>query len=148
MMVNGRRLDLIALALAAAGVVLAGYLTLVHYRKNLLVCGVSSCHTVQNSKYALFAGIPVAVLGLALYLALVLLGLIRLAKPGLSERATIASFALAFAGLLFSGYLTAVELWVIDAICQWCVVSALLIAALAILEGWRVWRMLGAMAAG
>jgi uncharacterized membrane protein len=77
---------------------------------------------------------------------LVLLGLARLTKPALNERATIASFALAFAGLLFSGYLTAVELWVIDAICQWCVVSALLIAMIAILEGWRVWRLLGATA--
>jgi uncharacterized membrane protein len=141
-----RRLDLVGLALSGAGVVLAGYLTLVHYRNNLLVCGISSCHTVQASKYAEFLGVPVALLGLVMYVTLVALGVLRLNRPGLAERATLATFAVAFVGVLFSAYLTAVELWVIDAICQWCVVSAVLVTVIAVIEGVRVWRILGATA--
>lgn len=138
-----RRLDLLSLALALSGIALAGYLTIVHYRADLLVCGISSCHTVQASTYAKFAGIPVALLGLAMYVALALLALFRLRSAALAGRATYVSFALAFAGALFSGYLTAIELWVIHAICQWCVASAVLVAAIAAIEGWRVWKALG-----
>jgi uncharacterized membrane protein len=139
-----RRLDLLTLALTVAGIALAGYLTIVHYRANLLVCGISSCHTVQASKYAVFLGIPVALLGLAMYVALAGLALLRLRRPARADQATYAVFLLAFAGLLFSGYLTAIELWVINAICQWCVVSAILVTVIAVIEGWRVWRLLGA----
>ena len=139
-----RRLDLVTLLLSLVGIVLAGYLTIVHYRENLLVCGISSCHTVQASKYAVFLGIPVAVLGLAMYVALAILALVRLWLPFREEQATYGLFILAFAGVLFSGYLTAIELWVINAICQWCVVSAILVTVIAVIEGWRVWRLLGA----
>jgi uncharacterized membrane protein len=79
-----------------------------------------------------------------MYVTLALLAFIRLRLPERSVQATYAAFILAFAGLLFSGYLTAIELWVINAICQWCVVSAILVAVIAIVEGWRVWRLLGA----
>jgi len=141
-----RRLNLIGLALGAAGAALAGYLTLVHYRKNLLVCGLGSCHTVQGSRYAEFLGVPVAVLGFAMYIALIGLGLARLTLPESARRMTLALFALAFGGMLFSAYLTAIEVWVIDAICQWCVISALLTISIALIEGVRVWRILGAPA--
>ena len=148
MTVTERRLNAnaVSIALAGAGVALAGYLTLVHYRGNLLVCGISNCHTVQSSKYAELQGVPVALLGLAMYVALLGLSLARSVWPGLTQRLTIASFAIAFAGFLFSAYLTAIELWVIDAICQWCVVSALLVTMIAVVEGARVWRILGAAA--
>ena len=109
MIAAARRLNLIVLALSGGGVVLAGYLTLVHYRKNLLVCGISSCHTVQSSPYAEFLGIPVAALGLVMYVALVGLGLVRLTRPTAGELTTASSFAVAFGGLLFSAYLTAIE---------------------------------------
>jgi uncharacterized membrane protein len=80
---------------------------------------------VQSSDYAQLAGVPVAVLGLAGYLGL----LATLALPeGLGRQA--AAF-LALAGAAFSAYLTYVEVAEIRAICQWCVVSALLMTALA-----------------
>lgn len=138
------RLGMVSLGLSVAGIVLAGYLTLVHYRTNLLVCGISSCHTVQSSAYAEFLGIPVALLGLAMYVVLTGLSLIRLRRPMTRDRVTIALFAIAFAGALFSAYLTAVELWVIHAICQWCVVSAALVLLITLIEGMNVWRLLGA----
>jgi uncharacterized membrane protein len=77
-------------------------------------------------------GIPVAVLGLAGYLVI---GAVLL-TPGQSAR--LAAAALAISGFGFSAYLTYLELAVIDAICQWCVASATLMTALAMLTVWRL----------
>ena len=82
---------------------------------------------MQSSSYASLAGIPVAVLGLAGYLAIG----VALAVSG--ETARLAAAALALCGFGFSAYLTYLELFVIDAICQWCVISAVLMTALATL---------------
>jgi uncharacterized membrane protein len=133
----------ITLALAIAGAGVAAYLTTVHYDDNLLVCTVGDCATVQKSKYSEVGGIPVAILGLSMYLAIVALGLIRWRRPGLRMNATMLMFSLALAGAVFSAYLTYLELWVIDAICQWCVVSALLTLGILIVESVAVWRILG-----
>jgi uncharacterized membrane protein len=80
---------------------------------------------VQASKYADLGGVPVALIGLLGYLAT--LG--SLAVPGENGR-TLGAF-LALVGLGFSAYLTYLELFVIDATCQWCVASAIVMAALA-----------------
>jgi uncharacterized membrane protein len=54
----------------------------------------------------------------------------------------MAAFAIALAGAIFSAYLTYVELWVIDAVCQWCVASALLTVGVATAEGLGVWQVM------
>ncbi len=124
-----RRLRLAALAIALLGIGVAAYLTYVHYAGLEPVCagGGHGCERVQSSSYASLAGIPVAVLGLAGYLAIG----VALAVPG--ETARLAAAALALCGFGFSAYLTYLELFVIDAICQWCVISAVLMTALATL---------------
>lgn len=116
-----------ALGLALAGVAIAGYLTYVHYAEVSAVCvgGGSSCERVQTSQYADLAGIPVAVIGLAGYGAIALASL-----PRAGAGPTLAA-GLALGGAAFSAYLTYLELFVIDAICQWCVASALVMTALA-----------------
>jgi uncharacterized membrane protein len=129
------------LALAGAGV--AAYLTSVHYDRRLLVCGVGDCETVQQSRFAEVGGIPVAVLGLGMYLAIAALALLRWRRPETAATATMAAFALALAGAIFAAYLTYVEIWVIDAICQWCVASALLTLGILVVEGFGTWRALG-----
>jgi uncharacterized membrane protein len=80
---------------------------------------------VQSSDYAELAGVPVALLGLIGY-ALILASL---ALPGDAGR--LAGAFLALVGVGFSAWLTYVELFEIDAICQWCVASALVMAGLA-----------------
>jgi uncharacterized membrane protein len=80
---------------------------------------------VQASEWATLAGLPVALLGAFGYLAIVA----TLWVPG--EAARLAGSALAIAGLGFSAYLTYRELFDIRAICQWCVVSAVLMTVLA-----------------
>ena len=112
-------------ALALLGLGVSAYLTWVHYAGIEPVCtGISDCERVQSSDYAELVGIPVALIGVAGYAAILA-----------SLRARVEVTALvAYVALAFSAYLTWAELFRIEAICQWCVVSAiasLTIAALA-----------------
>lgn len=136
------RLTALSLALAVGGIAVSAYLTLVHYRDDLLVCAVGGCHTVQKSPYAELYGIPVAILGLGMFVALLLLGSLRHLQPEWADTITLATFALALTGTVFTIYLTYLELFVIHAVCQWCVLTALLTWALLLVEGTLVWRSL------
>ncbi len=121
------QLRLAAAALGLAGLAIAIYLTVVHYDHSSPVCvgGGGGCEKVQSSDYAELAGVPVAVLGTIGY-ALILASLL---VPGDAGR--FAGALLGLVGVGFSVYLTYLELFVIDAICQWCVASAVVMAALA-----------------
>jgi uncharacterized membrane protein len=123
--VSARRLTLIVAGLAVIGAAIAGYLTWVHFAELQPYCvgGGGGCERVQSSPYAKLAGVPVAVIGLAGYLAV-------LASLALADRSVTAFLGLVGAG--FSAYLTYLELVVIDAVCQWCVASAVVMTALAI----------------
>lgn len=133
----------LSLALALAGIGVAGYLTLAHYRQQILVCGVGDCQTVQNSPYAEIGGIPIALLGTGMYLTLVGLGVARWRWPERSDLVTSVAFAVALAGTLYAAYLTYLEIWVIRAICQWCVVSAVLTLGILAVELYGLQRLLG-----
>jgi uncharacterized membrane protein len=125
--VSDGQLRLAAAALGLAGLAIAIYLTVVHYDHSSPVCvgGGGGCEKVQSSDYAELAGVPVAVLGTIGY-ALILASLL---VPGDAGR--FAGALLGLVGVGFSVYLTYLELFVIDAICQWCVASAVVMAALA-----------------
>ena len=118
------RLTLAIAALCVLGAAIAGYLTWVHYAELQPFCvgGGGACERVQSSPYAELAGVPVAVLGLAGYLAV-------LGSLALPDRSVTAFLALV--GFGFSAYLTYLELAVIHAVCQWCVASAVVMTALA-----------------
>ena len=119
-----------AIGVALAGLGIATYLTVVHYSGGDPVCAVAhGCATVQQSDYAALAGVPVALLGVLGYLG-VLAALIRDGEAG----RTAAAF-LSLAGLAFSVWLTYVEVGILDAICIWCVGSAICMALLAALTG-------------
>lgn len=122
---SDRALRAAAAAVALAGVAVAGYLTVVHFDNEALVCVAGGgCETVQESEYAEIAGIPVALLGLAAYV--VMLGL--LAWDTVSAR--LAAAVVALVGLLFSLYLLALQLFVIEAVCAWCLANDVVIAPL------------------
>jgi len=121
---------------AVAGLAIAAYLTIVHYAGGEPVCAVAhGCATVQQSAYAELAGVPVALLGLAGYVAI----LVSLAREGEAWRTATAFLALA--GFGFSAWLTYVEVVRLDAICIWCVGSA---ACMTLLAGLSVARVLSA----
>jgi uncharacterized membrane protein len=120
-------------AVATLGLGIAAYLTIVHYTGSSPVCAIShGCETVQKSRYAEVAGVPVALLGLLGYVA-ILLSLLRD-----DELWRTITTVLAFAGLAFSAWLTYAEIALLDAICIWCVASAICMTLLAILSAVRL----------
>jgi uncharacterized membrane protein len=131
-----RRARLAIQLLALAGLGVAIYLTSVHYADVAPICATGGgCERVQNSDYSELAGVPVALLGLIGYVAILVATLV----PG--ELARLVTAGLALAGAGFSLYLTYLELFVIDAICQWCVASAVIMCAIAVLAVLRVLRV-------
>jgi len=112
----------------------AGYLTWTHFADTSVICVAGGgCETVQKSSYSEIAGLPVALLGLLSYTAI--LGLVAWDAPIARPIAA----TLAFVGFLFGLYLVALQLFVIDAICVWCMANDLVIApALALVTGLRL----------
>ena len=131
---SDRTLRLAAASVAALGVGVAAYLTWAHYSGSQVACiAGGGCETVQESSYAEIGGMPVALVGLIGYA--VILGMIVWDAP----TARLVAASLAFVGLLFSGYLLVLQLFVIDALCAWCVANDVLISpALAILTALRL----------
>ena len=131
---SDRSLRAAAALVALAGVAIAGYLTWVHYDGGSVICVVGGgCEEVQSSDYAKVLGVPVALLGLVAYASV--LALVAWDSPA----ARLGAAAIALVGLLFSAYLLIVQLFVIDAVCAWCVANDVLVApALALLTGLRV----------
>jgi uncharacterized membrane protein len=115
-------LPLLLLSLAGAGI--AGYLSVVRAIGEAAVCGPSSgCETVASSEYAVIVGVPVAYLGLAASLVIVCLSALwwRRAARG----ALTGAYLVLLGATLFVAYLTYLELFVIEAVCAWCVTYAL-----------------------
>lgn len=129
-----RALRVAAGLVALAGVGIAAYLTWAHFADSSVLCVAGGgCETVQESEYAEIAGIPVAVLGLGSYVTI--LGLVVWDSAG----ARLAAASLAFVGFLFSMYLLVLQLFVIDAVCIWCMANDLLVApALAVVTALRL----------
>jgi uncharacterized membrane protein len=113
------------LALAGAGV--AGYLLWARESGSGLMCATRGCETVQSSQYAEVLGIPVALLGVACYVALFMTALVP------NANARVLHVVLALTAAIFSTYLLYVQLELIDAVCSWCLVSDGIVTGLAVL---------------
>ena len=122
---DGRVLRALLGGLAVAGMLISAYLTWAHFAGVDPVCvaGSHGCQTVQASRYATLLSVPVSVLGLAAYAGLMLAALWE------GEAGAYLGLLVALTGTLFSAYLTYLEVFVIRAICQWCVASAAIMAA-------------------
>jgi uncharacterized membrane protein len=121
----GRRTVAMAV-LALIGLGISVYLTTVHYADAAPLCaaGGHGCQTVQDSEYAKMAGVPVPLIGLVGYVA-ILASLFVRGDTGRLLRVGLTGF-----GFAFSLYLSYLELFVIEAICQWCVGSAVVMTLL------------------
>jgi uncharacterized membrane protein/thiol-disulfide isomerase/thioredoxin len=122
--------------LCLIGAAVAGYLTYVEMTQTAAVCGpVGDCNTVQSSAYArLFGILPIGLLGILVYLAIGVAWIVRRSYNGLVGRwGALGLFLASFTATLFSIYLTFLEPFVIGATCAWCLLSALLMAILALL---------------
>lgn len=122
------RLRVAVITLSLLGLAIAAYLTYVHYADIKSVCTIShGCEKVQNSEWSTIAGVPVALLGLAGYAGILVSAFI----PG--ELGLLLGAGQSLIGVGFSAYLTYREIWSIEAICIWCVASAIVLTLLAIL---------------
>jgi uncharacterized membrane protein len=115
-------------AAATIGVAIAAYLTYVHYADASPICTSGGCEKVQHSRYAKLGDVPVALLGLVAYVAIVATALVR------GVWAALAATVLALTGVAFSGYLLWAQLGPIDAICQWCIANDVTIVVVASLS--------------
>jgi len=131
----------VATFLAAFGIGVAAYIAIADAAGDAPVClAGGGCSAVAASSYSHLLGVNVAVFGIAGYA--LLLGAALLGGDG----ARMAGFGLALAGLGFSIYLTYIELFKIEAICQWCVASAVLMVALFAVNAIRMVRYVGTTA--
>jgi uncharacterized membrane protein len=124
------------IVLAVVGLGVASYLTYVHYAGIKPACTAGeSCTKVQTSVYSKLVGVPVALIGLVGYIAI--LG--SLLAPE-NENTRLATMVLTVVGFGFSAYLTYRELFSIHAICEWCASSAVIMTVLVCLATWRFLR--------
>ena len=123
--------------LAGGGIVVSAYLSVKRFTGGGLACTRwAQCDVVNSSPYAKIAGVPVAFIGLAGYLLLFGLAVAGLQAGGVRRRQVLlATFVLSVGGVLFSIYLTYLEIYVIEALCSWCVASAIIILLLAVVGG-------------
>jgi uncharacterized membrane protein len=129
-----RRMAIAVLSLI--GVFLATYLTLykLGYLETL-ACGTGSCEVVQASRWSRLFGLPVAMWGAGFYLAMfAVAGAGSMGRLAESRRVSVALAAMSGCGVLFSGWLTYVEIWRLHAICRYCVASAGLVVAVFVLS--------------
>jgi uncharacterized membrane protein len=118
-----RALPIVLVAAAVVGMIASGYLSFTHATGGLPACGpVQGCDTVALSPYSEILGVPVAYLGFAF--SVVLFGLIVAWLRLADRRVLYAAYGLGLLGVVFVAYLTYLELFVIHAICIWCVIFA------------------------
>jgi uncharacterized membrane protein len=126
----------VILVLAVAGIVVSGLALQVHYSTESAPCRINDkwdCGVVNHSPYAEVQGVPVAAIGIAGYLLIAVLALLR--RRGLLLVAVVV-------GLGFALYLTHIERDILGVWCLYCVISQGIIALLALLSiGWFVWAM-------
>ena len=116
--------------LSLAGLFISGYLYLYKIgRIGSLACGTGGCETVQLSSWSRFAGLEVSLIGVLGYAGLLAMSLASL-QPGTRQWPIRAIAVAAGIGVIFTLYLTYLELFIIHAICRWCVASGVIIVAI------------------
>jgi uncharacterized membrane protein len=127
--------------ISLAGLFLGAYLTLYHFGFiGSLACGVGSCERVQNSRWSMFLGLPVATWGVGFYVAMLALTIAGM-QPRYEDSRTLSLIIVGVSGfgVLFTAWLNYLEGFVIHAWCEWCLGSASLVLLLFIvaLLDWR-----------
>lgn len=130
--------------LSLLGLIDSAYLIWIKIADSPKFCiqGVGDCWSVNRSQYSQIAGIPVSVLGVIAYLIIFILLLTENRTDFLKQYTVMAQFGITLVGFLFSAYLTYIELFVLKAICPFCVVSAIVMTCLFILTVARLRKSL------
>jgi uncharacterized membrane protein len=125
--------------LATFGVGVATYIAIADSGGGSPVCiaGGHGCQTVAESSYSHLAGVNIAIFGIAGYVVLLVCALLR------GDAFRLTAFVVSLIGFGYSLYLTYLELFTIDAICQWCVASAVLMTLLFVTNAVRMLAYVG-----
>ena len=128
----------ILIALSIIGLLDAAYLTYIKVVEDG-VCAVSGgCQIVNTSQYASLGGIPIAAIGGAAYLVMLVVLLLEERSEFFALNGSLIVFGLSLVGVLYSVYLTYLELYVIHAICPFCVISAVVLVAMLVVSIMRL----------
>ena len=123
-----------SIVLAALATLDALYLLIFKLTGNSHMClGNGGCHDVNFSPYSEIYGIPVSIFGLLAYLAILGILFLEARVKIIKENGPLVNFGIGLVGVAFSIYLTYLEIYVIHAICPFCVASAILITLIFIL---------------
>lgn len=121
----------LAIVLGILGVLDSIYLAWVKLTGSYATCGpIGNCEAVNSSRYAEIAGVPIALIGILGYLAILAVVLLEVRHPEFKEGLRLAFFGFTLTGTIYSAYLTYVEIAILNAICPYCVLSAVLMLLL------------------
>jgi len=125
--------------LASFGIGVATYIAIADSGGGSPVCiaGGHGCQTVAESSYSHLAGVNIAIFGIAGYVVLLVCALLR------GDAFRMTAFVVSLIGFGYSLYLTYLELFTIDAVCQWCVASAVLMTLLFVSNAVRMLAYVG-----
>ena len=141
-MVINQRLRLASIILAIAGFVDASYLVWIKISQNKALCfiGAGDCFSVNNSKYSEWFGIPVALFGALAYLTIFTTLFFERRNDFFEENGSLLVFGLTLVGVIYSVYLTYIEIAVLRTICPFCVISAITMFLTFVLSIFRLTR--------
>ena len=126
--------------LAILGAVDSAYLLWIKITGQVAACqNIGDCEAVNSSRYAELGGVPIALFGLLAYLLILVLFFLELKFPEWKDSLLLANFGVALGGTLYSFYLTYLEIFVLKAVCPFCVVSAVIIIILFIISILRLY---------
>ena len=130
-----------SIALVVLGIAVSIYMTIYKLTSNDSMClGSGDCHTVNASRYSEVNGIPVAVIGVIGYAAMLVSLLLETRSDFFKTNGTMLTFGMSITGFLFSVWLIYVELVLIRALCPFCVTSQVTMTLLFILAIVRLIR--------
>ena len=137
-----QRIHLASALLAVIGFIDSSYLLWIKFSQNQSLCfvGVGDCISVNNSKYSEWFGIPIAVIGMTGYLVIFLLIMLEQRNHFMESNGLILQFGATLIGVIFSVYLTYIEVAVLRTICPFCVFSAIIMTTIFIITIIRLTR--------
>ena len=130
----------ILIALAAIGLADSAYLTWIKWVEGGACYVSSGCEAVNSSQFASIGGVPIALLGAGAFLAILFTLLLEPRNEFFEFNGPLIIFGISLVGVLYSAYLTYLELYVIHAICPFCVLSAVVLTLILILSALRLQR--------
>ncbi len=133
---------LVSVILVMVGAIDSAYLAFLKFTGMVAACSdIGDCEAVNNSKYAEIGGIPLALLGLLGYLAILTFLVLETRFPSWRDGLHLGVFGFTLAGTIYSTYLTYIEIAVLHAICPYCVISAVVMLLLFVISIIRLRRL-------